>query len=271
MSKQNALKKELAQRLLGNYLDFMPLSLAILRSIEAKYLADVKLTPPILDLGCGTGEFAQGFFHHQQMGVGMDISIPDILQAKKTKKYQKLLCADGRNLPFKNNCFNSVVSISTLEHINRPGRVISEVFRVLAPGGKLAMTVNTIKIGQMLFWPKVLRRLGWVKLAESYINFFHQVFNHQTLWGEKRWRRVLRDNGFRLEKVEEIFSAKVVEHFDRWLPTSLPAQLIRRVTGKRWVWRPDWINKWLVNRYGWLVTQDEQIGGNLFIVTSKPW
>lgn len=271
MNKQSSLWSDnLSLKYFKNYLEVMPLSLALLRSIEAKYLASGDLTLPILDLGCGTGEFAQGFFRHQQVYIGLDISLPDVIQAKKTYKYHQSICADGRKLPFKNNCFNSVVSVSTLEHINQPDRVITEIFRVLAPGGKLVMTVNTPKIGQMLYWPNVLKKLGLSKLAESYTKFFHQVFKHRTLWGEHQWRNILTSSGFKQQNVKQIFSPEAISHFDRWLPTALIAQLFKLTFGRRWVYRPSFVNRWLANRYGWLVEKPETVGGNLFIVTSKP-
>lgn len=44
-------------------------------------------------------------------------------------------CARAEALPFVNNTFRVVVSQETLEHVRDPFKAVSEVFRVLRPGG----------------------------------------------------------------------------------------------------------------------------------------
>ena len=43
--------------------------------------------------------------------------------------------ADAHDLPFSSSSFDSVVAIEVLEHLNQPKLAITEVFRVLKPGG----------------------------------------------------------------------------------------------------------------------------------------
>ena len=47
---------------LRGYLRVSPAALAVWRAIEAKHLATVELPRPLLDLGCGFGEFTGVFF-----------------------------------------------------------------------------------------------------------------------------------------------------------------------------------------------------------------
>jgi SAM-dependent methyltransferase len=53
-----------------------------------------------------------------------------------------------RALPFPAGSFGSVLSVQSLEHVPDPERVVSEVRRVLAPGGvALFVTPNTLTFG----------------------------------------------------------------------------------------------------------------------------
>ena len=75
-------QKKSAEKYLRRFLSITPISVAVWRSVEAKYLATVKLNRPILDIGCGFGEFAQGFFD-AKIDVGIDIAAKDLAMAKR--------------------------------------------------------------------------------------------------------------------------------------------------------------------------------------------
>lgn len=89
----------------------------------------------ILDVGCGLGGFG---IASKKMGakfVGIDIS-NEIYRARQMASGQlELLKSDGRDIPFKSNVFDIVVSIGTLEHIKNPDRFVAEMLRVLKPKG----------------------------------------------------------------------------------------------------------------------------------------
>lgn len=254
---------------LRRYLEVAPLALAVFRTIEAKNIAEVKMKRPILDVGCGFGEFA-GVFFDSEVEMGLDISWKELISAKRANRYKNLTWADARELPFKNNYFNTVLSVSVLEHIKDVGEVISEIYRVLAPGGKLIFTVNSKKIDRMLFWPERLEKWGFPKLTRAYIRQYHKIFKHETLWSNKKWREILQKEGFKVQTMREIISPEATRTFDFYIFTSWPSQLIKIIFGKRWAWRPRWFREWLVKKYGWLVEQDEKEGSNLFVVAAKP-
>lgn len=47
---------------------------------------------------------------------------------------------NGLNLPFKNNFFNSILCSEVFEHVENLDFVLSELYRVLKPGGKIIIT-----------------------------------------------------------------------------------------------------------------------------------
>ena len=127
------------------YLQVAPLSHALWRSLEAqslKKLVKKGLVKPLLDLGCGFGEFA-GVYFDSTVEFGLDISSNDLVLASKGKKFKKLILADARKMPFPDTSFETVVSISVLEHIKKVDLVFNEVFRVLKNGGEFIFSVPT--------------------------------------------------------------------------------------------------------------------------------
>jgi len=51
------------------------------------------------------------------------------------------ILGDAGNLPFRDSCLSGVLCTELLEHVLRPDRVVSEIHRVLRPGGVLVVTV----------------------------------------------------------------------------------------------------------------------------------
>jgi ubiquinone/menaquinone biosynthesis C-methylase UbiE len=105
------------------YLKVAPLSHALWRANEAYALEKFNFDSSVLDVGCGFGEFA-GVFFDSQITMGIDISKKDILKAIKAGKYKRALEADARHLPFRNNSFKTIISISVLEHIKGVKKVL---------------------------------------------------------------------------------------------------------------------------------------------------
>ena len=128
-----------------NYLNTGPLGLALWRSVEAKHLSRVELKKPILDIGCGFGEFALAYAE-EPIDMGVDLNSRDLYTASKTGKYKNLTLADARDLPFAEGSYGSVFSISTLEHIENSDKVLKELYRVLKPGGILFLTIETDEV-----------------------------------------------------------------------------------------------------------------------------
>jgi SAM-dependent methyltransferase len=47
--------------------------------------------------------------------------------------------ADAHHLPFRDACFDAVVTFNTFEHLHNPFQAAAEVYRVLKPGGRLML------------------------------------------------------------------------------------------------------------------------------------
>jgi arsenite methyltransferase len=97
----------------------------------------------VLDLGCGDGWASRLLAEHlNRRGrvVGLDVSDEMIRRARiKNSTAEKLtfLCGSAERIPFRNGTFSKVLSISAFYYFENQKTVLTELFRVLAPGGKL--------------------------------------------------------------------------------------------------------------------------------------
>ncbi len=93
----------------------------------------------MLELGCGTGHWTEFFINQGFKVTGVDISDPMLNIARGKNLEADLSLANSENLPFDNESFNSIVSITMLEFVENQEKAIQEMYRVLKPGGYLIM------------------------------------------------------------------------------------------------------------------------------------
>lgn len=95
-----------------------------------------------LDLGCGTGEMMKQILQTDNCKelYGIDLSEEMLAVAKsKLPDQVKLLLGDSESLPFPDNFFDVVYCNDSFHHYPAPRNVLSEVQRVLKPGGTFLM------------------------------------------------------------------------------------------------------------------------------------
>jgi len=101
----------------------------------------------VLDAGCGTGIFSIVFARNGAGRVtGIDISPGSLATAKSLKARfgvdnVEFRRQDMLRLPFADGCFDIVWAWGTVHHTTDPFRAISELIRVLRPGGSLLLAV----------------------------------------------------------------------------------------------------------------------------------
>lgn len=90
----------------------------------------------ILDLGCGAGDLVRAINGAYSQAVCIGLDIPDSPEVRERKKGGNFVTFDGVRVPFASSSFDFVVSRQVLEHVERPEELLSEVARVLKPGGQ---------------------------------------------------------------------------------------------------------------------------------------
>ena len=93
----------------------------------------------MLELGCGTGHWSDYFLQKGFKVIGIDTSEAMLSIAKKKNINIKCEIADSQNIPFKDESFDVVSSITMLEFVENQDKVIEEAYRVLKKGGTLIL------------------------------------------------------------------------------------------------------------------------------------
>ena len=117
-----------------------------MRKINEAFMSSVAFPPNarVLEIGCGSGPVAAMLAQRPDVAevVGVDPSPVMLEKARELRGHIPHLSfheGDGRSLSIENMSFDTVVLHSTLTHVPGPERVLSEAFRVLRSGGKLAI------------------------------------------------------------------------------------------------------------------------------------
>ncbi len=93
----------------------------------------------LLDIGCGTGLFVEKYIQNGGCGTGLDISEKMVAKARRRCPGCEFMVGTGENLPFKDGSFNAVSSVLVFSYVKNPVAMLSEVYRVLTPGGSVAL------------------------------------------------------------------------------------------------------------------------------------
>jgi len=103
--------------------------------------------PLILDVATGTGRMPRALLRRPQFSghvIGLDLSRNMLKQAREKLSLHSgrytLIRHDAQDLPFVDQTFDAVSCLEALEFMPSPQRVLSEMARVLRPGGILLVT-----------------------------------------------------------------------------------------------------------------------------------
>ena len=91
----------------------------------------------VLELGCGTGLILKEIAPKARSAKGIDIS-PGMLEQAKGRGLD-VQVASATQLPFEDESFDAVYSFKVLAHVEDIEKAMSEVARVLRPGGRAAL------------------------------------------------------------------------------------------------------------------------------------
>ncbi len=101
----------------------------------------------VLDVGCGAGRHAYEALRQGARVIAYDLDVSEVkdtatlLDALDGPGTGAAVNGDALHLPFASGSFDRVIAAEVLEHIPADTTAISELARVLRPGGSIAVTV----------------------------------------------------------------------------------------------------------------------------------
>lgn len=110
--------------------------------LERHHKADSKL----LDLGCGVGSYLNAIDSScwDQNRYGLDISIAMLTASSEMKNSAFLIQGDFcKGLPFRAESFQVVFAVDALHFVNSLSSLLSEISRILKPGGVFIAVIHT--------------------------------------------------------------------------------------------------------------------------------
>jgi SAM-dependent methyltransferase len=110
----------------------------------------------VCDIGCGPDA---PFLHYARGRIGFGVGIDDHIAATAPTGGTLIRGDITQGLPFRSGCFDHAVLLAVLEHLSHPQPLLTEIFRILMPGGSLIMTWPAAAIDPLI---RILDRVGMV-------------------------------------------------------------------------------------------------------------
>jgi ubiquinone/menaquinone biosynthesis C-methylase UbiE len=115
----------------------------------------------ILDLGCARGRFVKALSALGAKVVGVDRSWQLLRTAPQNAAGGAFVLSTATQLPFLDSTFDGILCIEVIEHIPDLEAALSEIARVLKPGGRaIIIDKNPVGVGYHRFYPNWLHKLA---------------------------------------------------------------------------------------------------------------
>lgn len=136
----------------------------------------------ILDVGCGNGKYLSVRTDCHMYGCDPCEKLVSLAQEKNPGA--EVLVANGLSLPYDTASMDAVISIAVLHHLTVAdrGRFLSEVRRVLKPGGSLLLTVWTTEAVKPSWKPLDVPGdylVPWIRKDGEVFDRFYHLFTKE--------------------------------------------------------------------------------------------
>ena len=177
--------------------------------VKIDFLTEILPKPPIkiLEVGCGTAFVSLYFAKRGYQATCLDINSFILKVAKENFTNEgirgQFIKGDAEKLPFPKNTFDVVTSFGLLEHFEDPTQAISEMVRVLKPGGLFfadivpnrfsCQTLGNIfnALATFSFW--VLKGKPNIGIVKAMNNFRPHYFENSISW--QKYKKIIEKAG----------------------------------------------------------------------------
>jgi SAM-dependent methyltransferase len=157
----------------------------------------------LLDIGCGGGHLLASASRRGWRAAGTDISHATCVTAGALG--YRVAQADAAALPFRDACADAVCLVNVLDHTPDPLLTLREAFRVLVPGGRVAIRVPNAAFHRP--WIRLLTSLGPLARWRGWDRY---PVLHLFPFSAGGLRRIVQRAGFRIDAVQN--SLRATDH-----------------------------------------------------------
>jgi SAM-dependent methyltransferase len=180
--------------------------------VAARYLAQFRDAATILDVGCGTGEFGR---HRGSLDLEIHGVDGDAAAVEQARQFEQAICLDLESsiLPYEDETFDAVLARDILEHLQAPGALAGEIYRVIRPGGVLVASVVMARPRRV--WADYTHVRGFTRASA---------------------RLLLEDAGFVVDRIDRMGAIPLSSRlkFVRFVPFLLRFPLISQAWAASW-------------------------------------
>ncbi len=135
-------------------------SIALWRSWELAAYRHCSLLEPVLDVGCGDGQFFRTVWPTLRDVVGVDFDPAMVAAARASGVYREVVAGSAQTLAVRPGSFASAFANCSLEHMQELDLVLRNIGLALRPGGTFLLSVVTDKFEAWQMLPLLARKLG---------------------------------------------------------------------------------------------------------------
>jgi len=177
----------------------------------------------ILEAGCGLGRILKHHYNEGYNIVGMEYNAYCLEQIRKKYPKIRVIQADIRNLPFKDEEFDIILAFGLYHNLEEKDidKALKETRRCLKKGGKLCASVRADNLETRL-----IDFITYLRTRDKKQNKFHKI-----CFKPKEFSNILKKHGFLIKFVEvtenvpflfkfKIFRSKKLSKFDESIARS---------------------------------------------------
>jgi ubiquinone/menaquinone biosynthesis C-methylase UbiE len=180
-----------------------------------KRMLALRPSDSLLDVGSGDGFWTARFAMHAARVTGLepDEQMLGLARGLYQRSNVEYVRGSAESIPYPNSTFDKVVSVSCLEHFADPLQGLREMARVLKPGGRLAISVDSL-----LPENSPLSFREWHRRR----HFVTHYFNHEELQSMMKTVGLQCESEASKHLFRSRLAARVRQHFIRRPPFWLP-------------------------------------------------
>lgn len=157
----------------------------------------------VCDVGCGDGYWLSRLAGHGRRLTGLDIDCEALQRAQQHYgRLAEFALADGQSLPLKDGSVDGLLSLSALMFFPDDGAGLREMHRVLKPGGRLCLSLDSLSLPS---------------IADDYRRLQAEHYQVRRLYDQRAMETRLAELGFSLLHAEYVATTRVSAWFIQFL------------------------------------------------------